>query len=652
MNTIDDLERDLKELEQQEKNIKQKVFKTNRTVFKTLKKRLDKYDANFQFLPIRYKQNNLLQISINKNRYKTPKGYTRDKIKTISKDVSEFLKKNNISGKIIASIQYDKGFRSGYLTDIGNDPVLYDPDDYVNDIVDKKQSNFDAFVIYVVEQPAPRGGTDNYNDCLYHALQVALLEDNPFKDPYQLKKYLKLKRSDKVPLSCIEKVEQKIKNNIGINVSGDYIYHTKKKTNKIINLILSNEHYKLDHNICRKVFNVEYKEKKPLIYNCKTFEVYDGIKKWKLTKQERDDIYDHKTDYILVNMDDFNSEMEDEYEEFIRVADTLKKETNNIINLYKTGENKRTALNLFDMFTKYIKTPDEIKQDEAIFINNASIGAIIHTEAYEGEGYKYDVVSMYPSILNGMLLTPLERGEFIRLSQDEFNNMQFYKYGVYRCIINKSDDINVNKLFRFNNNNHYTHISLTHARKLGLKIELIIDDEPNFLYYSRDKLITCHELFGKYIDFMFDLKQKKLPRSKMILNILWGALCQKNTVSKCIDNDSTEIIDLPDDIDFDNIKPLDDKKTKTIIDYVNRQTYYKSNFARLAPFLLSKGRLMISDILQPHKEHIKRIHTDGFISSSNLDIKTGQKLGELKYEGHCPNVKIVNNANIEGDFKL
>jgi hypothetical protein len=52
----------------------------------------------------------------------------------------------------------------------------------------------------------------------------------------------------------------------------------------------------------------------------------------------------------------------------------------------------------------------------------------------------------------------------------------------------------------------------------------------------------------------------------------------------------------------------------------------------------------------PHKEFIKRVHTDGFISSKQLDIKTGNKLGDLVYEGYCENVIIKTNQKPEQEF--
>jgi hypothetical protein len=60
---------------------------------------------------------------------------------------------------------------------------------------------------------------------------------------------------------------------------------------------------------------------------------------------------------------------------------------------------------------------------------------------------------------------------------------------------------------------------------------------------------------------------------------------------------------------------------------------------------------MIANICYPHKEHIKQIHTDGFISDTQLDIKIGEKIGDLVFEGCCEDVMIEHCNNVKGDFK-
>jgi hypothetical protein len=52
--------------------------------------------------------------------------------------------------------------------------------------------------------------------------------------------------------------------------------------------------------------------------------------------------------------------------------------------------------------------------------------------------------------------------------------------------------------------------------------------------------------------------------------------------------------------------------------------------------------------LQPYYEAIKRIHTDGFISSMKLDLQTGTNLSDLRYERYYKKVVIKNSIQVNG----
>ena len=62
----------------------------------------------------------------------------------------------------------------------------------------------------------------------------------------------------------------------------------------------------------------------------------------------------------------------------------------------------------------------------------------------------------------------------------------------------------------------------------------------------------------------------------------------------------------------------------------------------MKPFILSQGRLKLSEILFNHIDNIHKIHTDGFLSDIKLDIDLGEDIGELRFDGYRPNVKIFN----------
>jgi hypothetical protein len=265
---------------------------------------------------------------------------------------------------------------------------------------------------------------------------------------------------------------------------------------------------------------------------------------------------------------------------------------------------------------------------------------------------------MYPYLLSSPLKFPIERGEFNIISTDYFNNMEFFQLGIYRVKIEKSEDENINKLFRFNKYNRYTHTSLEHAKSLNLKMTLIQDKTSNFLYYSIEKRIGCNEIFGEYVSYMYDLKEKEsklkgerkkeVLKAKLILNTLWGALCEIDKSYLMFQN---KILNIDDDCDIYSIKPSEKNENHLEIITTKQSKFYKTGFARLSPFLISQGRYQMSKILYQHRENVKQCHTDGFICDKLLDFKTGDKMGDLIFEGKC-DYCIINHVNsVEGEFK-
>jgi hypothetical protein len=350
---------------------------------------------------------------------------------------------------------------------------------------------------------------------------------------------------------------------------------------------------------------------------------YDGNKEWLLTKDEKYNIYKFKTDYILVDKTDKNLSLKQEYDLFINDAELIKKATNNEVDLFKTGNTKTTCLHIFDKFTKYIKNPPKPTQIEADWITESGIGAVIFHDKYQGTVYKYDKKSMYPSIMKSKQLFPVDAGTFEKIECLS----DILTYGIYRVIIKKSNS-KADRLFRFNRKNKYTHIDIYQARKLNFEIELINDDQCNALLWTRDKLLTGFEIFGQFVDYTFDLKNKlKMDRTKKIINTLWGALCEKKTKNFVCGPD----VDIGKNAKPITIRPTDDGLT--IIEVIKRDQQYVSGFARIKPFLLSKARSIMCDIMQPFNDLLVRCHTDGFYSLQKLDIKTGDGLGDLVYEG-------------------
>lgn len=641
------------------KAVKKELKKKNydKSILKNIEKKLGKYEPEIKLLDknLHYRNNRVIQLRFTEDENNRNKIYSKENIQDISNKVSQYLNKKNINGELITTTFYDDaGFKSGHITDIGEEVQLYDPQiNYVDGYVEEPDF-YSKFLIYLIIKPKPIGGNSKNNDCLFECLDFYLHDRNPWANGGTLKQYLGLKRNDKIPITLIPKVEEKLKT-FQINIIGDYVYSSQIKSNKIISLKLQDEHYTVNRNVDNSKMDmgiIHYKEKKIMLFDKVKYEGYNGYEIKKFTTKKEYYEYLYKSEYVLINREYNNNKLtiQQEYDELIQTANELKKHSNGVINLYKTGDYKNTALNLFDRYTKYILNPETISQDEFIWLRNSTMGAVIFSEKYEGPGYKYDVKSMYPSIYRSTNKFPVKRGEFRTLTDKELNEMKYYQFGIYRCKIYRSDDNNTNKLFKFNKLHYYPHTSLEHAKSLNLKIELIQDDKPNNLYYEREKLIGFNEVFTEYTNFLFSLKEKKVPKAKLLLNIIWGALTQIQKINHIIRENTTTHINEDEQI----ISIFPDRKNEDIIivKTYNQKNIYTTNFGRLQPFILARGRFMISEIMKPIKDKIIRCHTDGFISTTDKDIKHGSKIGDLVFEGFCDNCEVINCNQVKGEFKL
>jgi hypothetical protein len=159
-------------------------------------------------------------------------------------------------------------------------------------------------------------------------------------------------------------------------------------------------------------------------------------------------------------------------------------------------------------------------------------GALIFAEVCDlDDAVCIDVNSAYPNAMrNTGFSVPMKQGDFSRIT--EFP--EFITFGIYRCIIKKSGNKHTDKLFRFNKTNKYSHIDIANAKQLGLKVTLILDDEANCLLYGGGKRINGSRLFKSFIDFLYPMKCNGVEFAKKLLNVLWGALCERAKVYKAL----------------------------------------------------------------------------------------------------------------------
>jgi hypothetical protein len=368
------------------------------------------------------------------------------------------------------------------------------------------------------------------------------------------------------------------------------------------------------------------------------FQCYDGQKEFIITEDEFKQMRKKYT-FIRMTDKDISRGIIKAYDDYITTANALKKETKGLINIYKCGSFGKTALYVWNKLCSKEKSfnVDKLTKDEEGLLLKCKIGGIIFGSKYTGSGYSYDFKSFYPSILSSNhFLVPYKCGQWKTITK--LSEMVFYEnltYGYYRCIIHKHEDNTINRFFRFNKENIYTHFDIKSANILGLKVKLINDGQPNVYYYTRKEMKTGIEVFGKFVSYMYKLKEKDILGAKLVLNSLWGALCEAKHNFITVDNDSEY---MPDG-DITDIKVNTDG-TSTY--YIRNEQIFTYDWARIKPFLLSRARLIYAEKVFKYSDSIVRCHTDSIISTVKLDIETGVNMGSLTYEGYYEHFELLN----------
>lgn len=615
---VADLENDLAEYEgkklktkKKKKDRKKKIIKqSSKSTYRISKDYADdlhdKYGTKLRYIKnMKYRGNDVVELKIHS---RAGKHFSIGRVQHLSNKLSRLLGNDNINASILTTMDYGKfGWRSGFLTNVGNNVPLFDPTtryEAGNDDI-FEVPKVQKFNIYIPLKGAREGGADDkFNDCLYDSLKYYIfnLEDY-YKSGADLKKKLGLGRYDKVPIEKIDMIEKLINRNekIKINIKGKHIRMSEIKAVKEININLINGHYSpVKNNIYSQPWSTN--EKKIILYDKVKFIAYDGEKEYILKDEEYKKLrYSNKQDTLFIwrfeykngSGEKLDMTMKEEYDYFIETAEALKIHSNGLINLYKSGSYFDTCLKLFDYLNKCIK-PEEILSDEAEWIQLSGFGA--HNWAnvgYEGELHKCDAVSLYPSsYTSNSLKFPVKRGEFKTI--EEFS--QYIDFGIYRAEVKPKDDNQYNNIFKFNKHNFYTCIDLQVAKKYGFEIALIQDGKPNFLYYSPDKLITFKQAFDKYFNILFPLKEQKLNQAKFLLNLIWGVCCQIDKRKIYCENEFY----IEDNEEIFSIKPLTKDENKLQFTYTKINNIFKSNYARLKPFMIANGRKKMTDYIEPH----------------------------------------------------
>ncbi|UZO03764.1 uncharacterized protein OCT59_024167 [Rhizophagus irregularis] len=232
------------------------------------------------------------------------------------------------------------------------------------------------------------------------------------------------------------------------------------------------------------------------------------------------------------------------------------------------------------------------------------------------------MTSLYPSIQQSNANFPIRQGKF-QILKDFVDHRGYALYGLFRA-----------------------------SSQGAPKGKLIQDGKPNALIYDREARIPGTVIFGEYVHFLFNIKNQGGVAgrvAKRVLNTLWGALCQRKHNYKILTTDQTDPFKFPEGHTLDSIVPV--RSDQWQFQFTNPGSPFKGKYPRIAPFLLAYGRKTTSELLEPYKDKVRRIHIDGFILEEQLSSPTlitcpenaSKALKALKFETaeYCH----VKNAN-------
>ena len=582
---------------------------------------------------------------------------TFEEVETFVTKLSKDLHSKGIRGHMEVGIRSNLfDWKAGQFTEIGKEISIWNPSVvYRGDIDWESLENFqkcrvkEVFVTYFREPNA--GGTSEYNDCLYDCLKDGFIGSNvflsKFSHPWKFKKFLNLDRKDKVPIDCMEEIENQFKN-IAINVTGDYLFTSSKSLDKIervLNIKLRNGHYMLIHDDQRTIpRGLSFNPRKVLVRYNKTKnepidKVYNGKKFYEQAHESfLEDSMKNNYIYLFCKSDDEDT-MKQMYNEFKIKADELMKASNNKINLYRANGGAETiiAKKLFYDYTRHIKAGDKMREVESLWNESCYKGGLMFCdEQYIGKGYDYDIVSAYLSILVQPIDLPIFQGEFLKAKDADIE--KYFKYGIYRCTVKPTKEYE--NLVKINSRNYYTSYDLMFYKQLGSEIKLIHDSQPNFLYYAPEKRIRSETMFKAVVEYLFEMKKNNVQGVKGIMTKIWGICCEKKKYNLIFDNKGDGVT-LSDNLIIDKIIPINIDKEEFEMFYHEEDNIYCGEYPRIKAFITSYCRVMIGKIMQPHIKDVVRCQTDGFITKRKIEFDNmGSELGQLKYKGKNNNIEI------------
>ena len=307
-----------------------------------------------------------------------------------------------------------------------------------------------------------------------------------------------------------------------------------------------------------------------------------------------------------------------------------------------TRNHSKSIESFFNMYSKNnvnYDLHDKITKTEHKWMSKCNNGGIMYTQKgsfYNCHGYDYS--AFYQNIMiDDNFIIPYCEGKETKM---KIIPKSLY-FGFYRVKI-ECDDKDFNKIFMYSKDDVYTHYSLKfamkHKQQYDIKINLIVDEEPNAYIYlgitnKKSQCMKFKDVCQKWSDKLNLLKSqcsKDNTIIKMLSSSLWGHLSRKKWINKTMEQAENEGL-LKTHIVIKQFYPNDDGTVNFKL--VDANDIYFYNF-RLKPFITSFGRAKTGETaIQMGLENIIRIHTDGIITTKQFNSDIDKFIIDEKHTG-------------------
>jgi hypothetical protein len=567
----------------------------------------------------------------------------RDKVRSLLK--SRHFKGKRKEKEYMVALKFANGWYSGFWFKYP-DVHLFSFQDYYPDIDDGFDDRVYGIRVYEKSVRIAAGGTAKRNDCLWKCLRYNTHIYVPWSVPWMMKQFLGVPRNAPVGIEHIPALEQRLK--VNIVVSGDHLYHPPAKYADTIHLRLVNGHF-TPNGSCNPdlIANASFREREVVIYGKDA----DGVAWLFDGQQTHSPLSDEMRAQLGASFrvrggrrlkylplpQEAGKDAAQQWTEYQLTAVELKQSSFGRVNMLKNTPQVE-ALSVLHSLLQHVPV-EALGQIEGSWIDNAYRGGITYARSGTyAHAHAYDFVSMYPSCMRGNAF-PVSEGTYKVL---EGKPGDHWPFGIYRC------SITVDSPLMKNRGTHFTHYDLILAEELGGKIELAQDGEYNALLYPA--ATRKQNLFTKYVNDLFQLKQEGITGAKLVLNVLYGMLAKKNR--KRFNSAFIDVREMPDE-HIHSITPNDGEGYIVVL--TKFQQPFKHPLARAVPFITANARLHMARLVRTQLDKVVRIQTDGCITTSPLNIPPkllGTGLGQLKHEVADTGVVITHVNAIQWDNSL